>query len=218
MEFLLFENIHHWKEYIIAMIQSEMFQYVFLAFVVILSFVNYLIWVRRPQCNLKNRDKLAIVITGCDTGFGNLSSKYFTKLGFKVISACLTEDGVKSLKNVVSLVVKVDVTKDKDVDKFAKVTKEFLEKNDIKLWAIVNNAGVATSGFLDWMGLDKFQFVMDVNYFGVLRTTKAFLQILKKTKNSRIITISSVAGLNGLPGFGPYSGCIFQLVYHQILQ
>lgn len=42
-----------------------------------------------------------IVITGCDSGFGEMTSRAMTKMGYKVISACLSEDGVKRLEGVV---------------------------------------------------------------------------------------------------------------------
>jgi dehydrogenase/reductase SDR family protein 9 len=43
-----------------------------------------------------------IVITGCDSGFGEMASRALAKLGYKVVAACLTDDGMKRLKNVVS--------------------------------------------------------------------------------------------------------------------
>ena len=48
-----------------------------------------------------------VVITGCDTGFGEMTSRKLTKMGYKVISACLTDEGVKNLKSVVSACVRV---------------------------------------------------------------------------------------------------------------
>jgi hypothetical protein len=43
-----------------------------------------------------------VVITGCDSGFGEMTSRALTKLGYKVVSACLTDEGVQRLQNVVS--------------------------------------------------------------------------------------------------------------------
>lgn len=42
-----------------------------------------------------------VVITGCDSGFGELTSRALAKRGYKVVSACLTDDGMQRLKDVV---------------------------------------------------------------------------------------------------------------------
>jgi hypothetical protein len=55
--------------------------------------------------NLKivlDNTKHVIVITGCDSGFGELSSKRLSSLGFQVISGCMTSEGADRLKDVVS--------------------------------------------------------------------------------------------------------------------
>lgn len=59
-----------------------------------------------------------ILITGCDTGFGYLASKKFDSLGFKVISACLTEEGAQKLKKETSnklVTVLMDVSKEDSI-------------------------------------------------------------------------------------------------------
>lgn len=45
--------------------------------------------------------KSVIVITGCDSGFGEMTSRRLSAMGFKVVSACLTEEGCKNLKDTV---------------------------------------------------------------------------------------------------------------------
>jgi NAD(P)-dependent dehydrogenase (short-subunit alcohol dehydrogenase family) len=149
--------------------------------------------------------KSIVVITGCDSGFGASTSIELTARGYRVVSGCLTQAGADALSGKVSLAMVCDVTKDVDVNKLAVATAKLAAEEDLRLWAVVNNAGVAPLGYVDWMSMDYFQKAMDVNYFGLVRTTKALLPLLKKTKNSRIINISSVAGLGGGPSFGPYS-------------
>jgi hypothetical protein len=46
--------------------------------------------------------KQVVVITGCDSGFGEMSSRRLSKMGFKVISGCISPDGAERLKDVVS--------------------------------------------------------------------------------------------------------------------
>jgi len=82
-----------------------------------------------------------VLITGCDTGFGHILSKNLSKIGYHVVSACLTEEGVVSLTDVV-MPVQCDVTVSQDVVKLISAVDEYCIKNNLKLWAVINNAGM----------------------------------------------------------------------------
>jgi NAD(P)-dependent dehydrogenase (short-subunit alcohol dehydrogenase family) len=149
--------------------------------------------------------RYAIVITGCDSGFGELSSRKLSSMGFHVISCCITADGVARLADTVSLAIVCDVTKETDVKELVLQTESYLQDKQIKLWAIVNNAGIGNSGAFDWIPTETIRKVMEVNFFGVVNVTKAFLPLLKQTKHSRIINLSSVAGFSSGPMMGAYA-------------
>ena len=146
--------------------------------------------------------------TGCDSGFGESASKKLSSIGFNVVSACLTEEGVKRLNGKVRLAIKCDVTKQNDINRLTKATENLMiDRNEgLRLWAVVNNAGIAPLGYFDWTEMEVIRNTMEVNFFGIVSVSKAMLPLLKKTRNSRIINISSVAGLTSGPLFGPYSG------------
>jgi hypothetical protein len=135
-----------------------------------------------------------ILITGCDTGFGAMASIELAKSGYNVVSACLTEEGKKSLEGKVALSILCDVTNEKDVLCLALATEDLAAKNKLRLWAVINNAGIAPLGNMDWLSMSDIKRVMDINYIGAVSVIKATLPELKKTRNSRIINISSVAG------------------------
>jgi NAD(P)-dependent dehydrogenase (short-subunit alcohol dehydrogenase family) len=145
-----------------------------------------------------------VVITGCDSGFGEMLSKKLSTMGFRVISTCLTDDGMKRLTNIVSLTVKCNITKAEDIVHLSKEVEKFCQSNDTKVWALVNNAGIADGGALDWTSLEVYRRVMEVNFFGLVATTKAMLPFLKANPGSRIVNLSSVAGLVSGSGIGPY--------------
>lgn len=75
------------------------------------------------------------MITGCDTGFGNLLARKLDKAGFKVLACCLFPQGqgAKELQAECSSklkIIKLDVTSDKDVEKaYIEVEDELKEKN-----------------------------------------------------------------------------------------
>jgi hypothetical protein len=130
---------------------------------------------------------LIIVITGCDSGFGEMLSVRFSQLGFKVISGCLTDDGVKKLSSLVTKAVPCDVTKENDIQNLVQTVEQVSNDTGAKIWAVVNNAGIADGGALDWTELTIWRKVMEVNFFSVVAVTRAMLPLLKKTPGSRYV-------------------------------
>lgn len=61
------------------------------------------------------------------------------------------------------------------------------------LYAVINNAGIMIPGPIEWQTLDDMEKVMNVNFWGVVRTTMTMLTLLKRAKG-RIIMISSPTG------------------------
>lgn len=75
---------------------------------------------------------------------------------------------------------------------------------------LVNNAGIAVAGPLRYLPLEELEHQMNVNLFGALRVTQAFLPMLGADKKfsgtpGRIVNMSSVAGKIASPIMGPYS-------------
>jgi NAD(P)-dependent dehydrogenase (short-subunit alcohol dehydrogenase family) len=147
-----------------------------------------------------------VVITGCDSGFGFMAAMQLAARGYKVVAGCYTNEGVLRLQNVVSLAILCDVTKDKDVEKLVSGTVDVCTRSHALLWAVVNNAGIAPGGLVDWAALSAFRSAMEVNYFGTLSVIKHFLPMLKRSKYSRIINVSSMAGIGGFANGGAYCG------------
>lgn len=149
-----------------------------------------------------------VVITGCDSGIGIetaavLSASYPNML---VFAGCLTNGGIQKLSaqgrpNLMP--VKVDVTSDSEVHTFVNVVRSRLGQK--KLYAVVNNAGVFDGSFVEVTPLDTYARVMEVNFYGVVRVTKAFLPYIargdgKKMDGGRIINVASLASMLTSPG------------------
>lgn len=151
-------------------------------------------------------DGKAVFITGCDSGFGHMLAQRLDDLGFHVFAGCLFPDGdgARTLRKSASSclhIVTLDVTNGDSVLKAAAYVEENLKEN--VLWAVVNNAGVNLGGELHWTPLDVIARVVEVNTYGVVRVTKAFLSKLKQSKG-RVITVASAAGRYTWPGMVPY--------------
>ncbi|KAK3699873.1 hypothetical protein QZH41_005306 [Actinostola sp. cb2023] len=72
------------------------------------------------------------------------------------------------------------------------------------LWSVVNNAGIARIGPVEWISLEDFKDCADVNLWGMIDVTKTFLPLLKMTKG-RVVNVISIAGRVSLPSIVAYS-------------
>ncbi|XP_055899824.1 retinol dehydrogenase 7-like [Biomphalaria glabrata] len=159
-----------------------------------------------PANNLP-ADKKSVLITGCDSGFGNALALKLDSLGMQVFAGCLDEQGAgaKDLKSKCSdrlKLLRLDVTKPKDIEAAASLIKSTV--GDEGLWGLVNNAGVWYFADLEITSDQILQKVMDVNLFGAIRLTKAVLPLIKQA-HGRIINVSSLLGRISLEGNGAYS-------------
>lgn len=146
-----------------------------------------------------------VVITGCDSGFGLGLVEALSALGYRIIATCMTDEGMERIRSKVAVVIRCDVTKDADIETLRKAAFDFIASNPTCfLWCLVNNAGIAPGGFVDWTPMELYRIAMEVNYFAPIRIVKELLPLLKRTRGSRIVNLSSVAGVTGSAMLGPY--------------
>ncbi|CAH2255440.1 D-beta-hydroxybutyrate dehydrogenase, mitochondrial-like [Pelobates cultripes] len=149
----------------------------------------------------------AVLITGCDSGFGNMLAHRLLKMGFTVFATCLYPEGegAQSLINGYPSdrvkVVRLDVSSDKEMDN----VKQYVLNNlpEKGLWGVVNNAGISTWGLSEWMSIDQYKKLVDVNLLGTIRTTLAFTPLVRKSQG-RMVFLSSISAIMSL-GNGIYS-------------
>lgn len=61
------------------------------------------------------------------------------------------------------------------------------------LWGLINNAGIAKVGPIEWQTIEEFKQIADVNLWGLIDVTKVFLPLVKKERG-RIINLASIGG------------------------
>ncbi|OAQ33773.1 NAD(P)-binding protein [Linnemannia elongata AG-77] len=162
---------------------------------------------------------LVVLVTGSSTGFGAGIVNALHELGsYTIYATCTTEAGVKAYqaKNSPRLrPVQVDVTKQEDVNRLrAQIEAECPQG----VYCVVNNAGINAGGWFDMTTEDTFELLMNVNYMGVIRITKALIPSLRTYAKSRhtlangqslprarLIGMSSVSGRINPIGLGPYA-------------
>ena len=86
--------------------------------------------------------------------------------------------------------IRLDVTKQEDID----AAVATITKAGRGLYGLVNNAGVATPGPMANISMQEFDLQMQVNVYGPVRMSKAFLPLLLESKG-RITNIGSISGV-----------------------
>ncbi|XP_019909451.1 retinol dehydrogenase 7 [Esox lucius] len=149
----------------------------------------------------------AVLITGCDSGFGNHLARRLDAQGFVVFACCLFPDEVgaqtllkESSSNV--KILKLDVTKDEDVMQARTVVQSNLPEKG--LWAVVNNAGISDWSETEWNTMSDYHNMAEINLFGSIRVSIAFLPLVRASKG-RMLFVSSVFAFFNCLTMGAYS-------------
>ncbi|MGA0117447.1 MAG: SDR family NAD(P)-dependent oxidoreductase [Ilumatobacteraceae bacterium] len=149
--------------------------------------------------------KVALV-TGGARGMGASEAQLFIDEGARVvITDILDEDGKKTAARLSAdgkqcIFLHHDVTSEADWDVVLKESLSAFGQIDI----LVNNAGIFERGSVLDTSLAMFERTMDINVTGVFLGMKTVAPHMVQRKTGSIINISSVAGLNGTPGFLAY--------------
>lgn len=152
-----------------------------------------------------------IVITGASTGIGLAAAKKFAGEGCHVFGSVRSEeDGDRVKQEIGALFTPLlfDVTNPEAIAQAVTKVEEIVQGSGIA--CLVNNAGIAVSGVNTIMPIEDYRKQFEVNFFGAVAVTQAFLPLLGAEKDcahppGKIINISSVAGQLVFPFMGPYS-------------
>ena len=106
-----------------------------------------------------------VLITGCDSGFGQLLTRRLDRLGYRVLASCLTKEGERELQASCSERVQafsLDLLSPASIE----AAKGVVEGAGGHLHALVLNSGLGNSQLIDAMPVDTFQRIMTVNFLG----------------------------------------------------
>ena len=148
------------------------------------------------------------VVTGGGRGIGQEIARALAAEGAKVAVVSRSESSCGKAAEEINAAFPgsatayaVDVSDHAAVQELAKKIAEELGTVNI----LVNNAGVTRDGLLMRMKEDDWDTVLDTNLKGAFNTVKAFMRVLMKAEDPRIINIASVIGLIGNAGQTNYS-------------
>jgi NAD(P)-dependent dehydrogenase (short-subunit alcohol dehydrogenase family) len=154
-----------------------------------------------------------ILITGASTGIGFETALLLAKEGHRVYATMRDTTKAKNLqqeaeKQEIDLnILKLDVQDEKSI---AGCINQILENED-RIDILINNAGAGFIRTMEQASMEEIQQVMDINFYGVIRCTKAVLPVMRKHQSGHIINISSVGGLVGQPVNEIYCAAKFAL-------
>ena len=140
-----------------------------------------------------------VLLTGASSGIGKAIAQKLAQEGYRVIACVRKEEDAKAVEalsvNIESFIL--DVTDDCDIENLYRA----LNSSDTSLCAIINNAGIAVAGIMEYADIDAIKRQMEVNSFAPLKIASKFMPLMREGK---IINISSVSSHLVYPFITPY--------------
>jgi NADP-dependent 3-hydroxy acid dehydrogenase YdfG len=157
---------------------------------------------------MKNLDNAVVAITGAGSGMGREMSLIAARQGALLAVSDWNEQGLAGT---------VDLLKQAGVRELRSDVVDVSDRAAVADWAtavvgqfdrvnmLVNNAGVSMSGDFEDMTYDEFDWIVGVNFDGVINGTKEFLPHLIASGDAHLVNISSLFGLISMPGQTAYN-------------
>jgi len=151
------------------------------------------------------------VVTGAGSGIGQALAIELARSGAKVAISDVDVDGLaitEARLKAIGAPVKVDrldVTEREAFELYADAVKAHFGKVN----QIYNNAGIAYTGDVEVSSYKDIERVMDVDFWGVVNGTKAFLPHLIESGDGHVVNVSSLFGIFSVPGQAAYNAAKF---------
>ncbi len=151
------------------------------------------------------------VVTGAGSGIGQALAVELARSGAKVAISDVNPEGLAVTAErlrAIGAEIKVDRLDVSDGDAFAAYA-ESVNEHFGKVNQIYNNAGIGFYGDIEITQLKEIKRVMDIDYWGVVHGTKAFLPYLIASGDGHVVNVSSAFGLFAVPGQAAYNSAKF---------
>jgi NAD(P)-dependent dehydrogenase (short-subunit alcohol dehydrogenase family) len=152
----------------------------------------------------------SVLITGASTGIGEACALFLARHGWRVFAGVRKPKDARRLAKLHKHItaVRVDVTKPQEIAAAITAVRKKVGKRGLQ--GLVNNAGVAVAGPMEFLDLKELRQQHEVNFLGQVAMTQAALPLLRAGKG-RVVNISSISGRVTSPFLVPYSSSKFAL-------
>lgn len=160
---------------------------------------------------MKSLKEKVAAITGAGSGIGRATAVLLARHGCHLALSDVNETGLAETAReckalgVAVTTARIDVADRTAVHNWADATVQAHGKVNI----VINNAGVGLGATVEEMSYEDLEWLMGINFWGVVHGTKAFLPHIKKTGDGHVVNISSVFGIIGVPTQSAYNAAKF---------
>ncbi len=148
-------------------------------------------------------EQQVIIITGASSGFGKATAEMLSQKGHTVYGLCrrrvLAKSNIKYCQ--------CDV---RDRDNIRAVVEQIVAEQG-RVDVLINNAGMGIGGALELATEEEIDLQMGTNFMGCVNMCQAVLPYMRKARKGKIINLSSIGGVMGLPYQGFYSASKFAI-------
>lgn len=153
----------------------------------------------------------AVLVTGSAKGIGAAVVDRLSRLGLVVYAGVRRDEDAERWRQFTDGDVRpllIEVTDEASIQRAAAGIRDTLGQG--KLIGLVNNAGIAVAGPLEFLPISELRRQLEVNVVGQIAVTQAMLPLLRESKG-RIVNIGSISGRSALPMTGAYAASKFAL-------
>jgi NAD(P)-dependent dehydrogenase (short-subunit alcohol dehydrogenase family) len=160
---------------------------------------------------MRRLEQRVAVVTGAGGGIGRALALRLAEEGARLALADLRAEAVEGVarelgaRGATASAHAVDVADAAAVARFAQEVEEQHGRADV----LINNAGVALIGHVEEVSLEDIEWLMGVNFWGVVHGVKHFLPLLKRQPESYLVNLSSIFGVIAPPGQAAYCASKF---------
>jgi NAD(P)-dependent dehydrogenase (short-subunit alcohol dehydrogenase family) len=163
---------------------------------------------------MKEFEGKVAVVTGAASGIGLATAVKFAEAGMRVVLADIERDAldgaVKTIcdKGQTAIGMQTDVSDWEQIQQLAEATMDEFGAVHV----LHNNAGVVVAGTIEELSIKDWEWVLGVDLWSVIYGVKAFLPLIKQSREGHIVNTASTAGIASANNIGPYNVAKFGVV------